>query len=112
MKTFKIRVTNTKDKNYLKNYIYKYRYWQNILTIDVSDMQGHSNALKIRQEESTCTTKKSLYSGKRIKRGLFKDTTINKIFNADLNYTVNHIKKLTINKNFQRLKDNRSFVIQ
>ena len=111
MKTFKIRVTNTKDKNYLKNYIYKYRYWQNILTIDVSDIQRHSNALKTRQEKSTCITKKSLYSGKRTKRGLFKDTTINKI-NADLNDTVNHIKKLTINKNFQRLKDNRSFVIQ
>jgi len=33
LKTFEIRVTNTKDQNYLKNYIYKYRHWQNILTI-------------------------------------------------------------------------------
>jgi len=41
----------------------------------------------------------------RIKRGLFKDRVINKIFNADLNGAVNHIK-LAINKSFQWLKDN------
>ena len=33
LKTFEIRITNSKDKNYLKNYIFKYRHWQNILTI-------------------------------------------------------------------------------
>jgi len=33
MKTFEIRVTNRKDEHYLINYIYKYRHWQNLLTI-------------------------------------------------------------------------------
>ncbi|OSS42775.1 Mobile element protein [Desulfurella amilsii] len=32
------------------------------------------------------------FSGKRAKRGLFIDTTIKKVFNADLNGAVNHIK--------------------
>ena len=32
-RVFEIRVTNSKDINYLKNYIFKYRHWQNILTI-------------------------------------------------------------------------------
>jgi hypothetical protein len=35
MKTFEIRVINKKDQNYLKNYIYKYRHWQNVLTLIV-----------------------------------------------------------------------------
>ena len=56
------------------------------------------------REESTCTTKLK-YNGKRTKRGLFKDTIINKIFNADLNGAVNHIK-LAIKKSFQWLKNN------
>lgn len=65
---------------------------------DVCDVQEYSNASKTEREESTCTTK-PLYNGKRIKRGLFKDTTINKIFNCDLNGAVNHIK-IAINKSF------------
>ena len=35
MKTFEIRVTNKKHQNHLKNYIYKYRHWQNVLTLIV-----------------------------------------------------------------------------
>ena len=65
-------------------------------------MQEYSNGEN--QEESTCTTK-LFFNGKRIKKGLFKDTIINKIFNADLNGAVNHIK-LAIKKNFKWLKDN------
>ena len=215
LKTFEIRVTNTKDTNYLKSYIYQYRHWQNLLTIltinlfksnnsdykhfldyaiiraciagtkgdkkiieylqlhnvthliistklaelknngncnlrkstkqnfiqipfiqllnyieekatdnkievikvdeaytsktscissDVCDVQEYSNG-KIR-EESTCTTKPK-YNGKRTKRGLFKDTIINKVFNADLNGAVNHIK-LVLNKSFKWLANNLS----
>ncbi len=33
MKTFEIRIKSQKDKNFFINYIYKYRHWQNILTI-------------------------------------------------------------------------------
>ncbi len=43
-------------------------------------------------------------SGKRDKRGLFKDILINKVFNADINGAVNHIK-IGINKSFEWLKD-------
>jgi IS605 OrfB family transposase len=32
------------------------------------------------------------FNGKRVKRGLFLDTVINKVFNADINAAVNHIK--------------------
>jgi len=32
------------------------------------------------------------FKGKRVKRGLFLDTVINKVFNADINAAVNHIK--------------------
>jgi len=71
---------------------------------DVFDVQEYSNALKTKREESTCTTIKPLYNGKRVKRGLYKDTTINKIFNCDLNGAVNHIK-VAIKKSFEWLKD-------
>ncbi len=74
------------------------------ISSDVCDVQEYSNALKSKQEESTCTTKPS-YNGKRTKRGLFKDTIIGKILNADLNGAVNHIK-LAIKQSFQWLKDN------
>ena len=39
-----------------------------------------------------------------LKRGLFLDTVINKVFNADINAAVNHIKVGT-GKCFARLKD-------
>jgi hypothetical protein len=38
-------------------------------------------------------------NGSRVKRGLFKDTVINKIFNADVSGAANHIKVA-----FRRLK--------
>jgi len=44
------------------------------------------------------------FKGKRVKRGLFLDTAINKIFNADVNGAVNHIKVAT-GKCFIWLKD-------
>jgi len=73
------------------------------ISSDVCDVQEYSNALHQKREESTCT--KPEYNGKRTKRGLFKDTIINKIFNADLNGAVNHIK-LAVNKSFKWLKNN------
>ena len=48
LKTFEIRVTNTKDQNYLKNYIYKYRHWQNILTILTVNLFKTDNKLNFR----------------------------------------------------------------
>jgi len=46
----------------------------------------------------------NVFSGKRVKRGLFLDTVINKMFNADINGAVNHIKAAT-GKSFEWLKD-------
>jgi IS605 OrfB family transposase len=44
------------------------------------------------------------FNGKRVKRGLFLDTAISKVFNADINGAVNHIK-IGINKSFEWLKE-------
>jgi IS605 OrfB family transposase len=44
------------------------------------------------------------FNGKRVKRGLFLDTVINKIFNADINGAVNHIRVAT-GKSFEWLKN-------
>jgi len=44
------------------------------------------------------------FKGKRVKRGLFLDTVINKVFNADINAAVNHIK-IGTGKCFAWLKD-------
>jgi len=38
--------------------------------------------------------KKPNYNGKRVKRGLFKDLTLNKVWNADCNGSLNIIKKV------------------
>ena len=46
----------------------------------------------------------NVFNGKRVKRGLFLDTVINKVFNADINAAVNHIK-VGIGKSFEWLKD-------
>jgi len=46
----------------------------------------------------------NVFNGKRVKRGLFLDTVINKVFNADLNGAVNHIK-IGTGKCFEWLKD-------
>ena len=80
LKTFEIRTINIKNRKYLKNYIYKYRHWQNILTIFIINLF------------------------KRTNRGLFKDTVINKIFSTDLNSIPNYIR-LALNKSFKWLKD-------
>ncbi len=44
------------------------------------------------------------FKGTRVKRGLFKDSVINKIWNADLNGAVNHIK-IAFNNSFDWLKN-------
>ena len=44
------------------------------------------------------------FKGTRAKRGLFRDTVLNKIWNADLNGAVNHIK-VALNSCFKWLKD-------
>ncbi len=41
-------------------------------------------------QKGYCLT--NVFNGKRVKRGLFWDALINKMFNADLNDAVNHIK--------------------
>jgi transposase, IS605 OrfB family, central region len=48
-----------------------------------------SDDVKSIQESSDLT---NAFKGKRVKRGLFLDTVINKVFNADINAAVNHIK--------------------
>ena len=69
---------------------------------DVCEVQTNTNGAKADRVESICTAKQN--KNKRIKRGLFKDNSINKIFNADLNGAVNHIK-LAIKQSFQWLKN-------
>jgi hypothetical protein len=44
------------------------------------------------------------FKGKCVKRGLFLGTVINKVFNADINGAVNHIKVAT-GKSFEWLKN-------
>jgi IS605 OrfB family transposase len=44
------------------------------------------------------------FNGRRVERGLFLDTLLNKIFNADINGAVNHIKIATA-KSFEWLKN-------
>jgi len=44
------------------------------------------------------------FNGKRVKRGLFLDVVINKVFNADINAAVNYIK-VAVDKSFDWLKD-------
>jgi transposase, IS605 OrfB family, central region len=60
-----------------------------------------SDDVKSIQESSDLT---NVFNGKRVKRGLFLDTVINKVFNADLNGAVNHIK-VAVGKSFEWLKD-------
>jgi len=48
-----------------------------------------SDDIKGIQESPNLT---NAFNGKRVKRGLFLDTVINKVFNADINAAVNHIK--------------------
>jgi len=53
-------------------------------------------------QKGYCLT--NAFNGKRVKRGLFLDALINKVFNADLNGAVNHIK-VGVGKSFAWLKD-------
>jgi len=55
--------------------------------------------IQLNQPKST-----NAFNGKRVKRGLFLDTLLNKVFNADINGAVNHIKIATA-KNFEWLKN-------
>jgi IS605 OrfB family transposase len=60
-----------------------------------------SDDIKSIQESPDLT---NAFNGKRVKRGLFLDTVINKVFNADVNGAVNHIKVAT-GKSFEWLKN-------
>jgi transposase, IS605 OrfB family, central region len=60
-----------------------------------------SDDIKGIQESPNLT---NAFNGKRVKRGLFLDTVINKVFNADINAAVNHIK-IGTGKCFAWLKD-------
>jgi len=42
--TFEIRINNNDDKTHLFNYIYKYKHWQNIITILVTDLFNKGNS--------------------------------------------------------------------
>jgi len=42
--TFEIRINNNDDKTYLFDYIYKYKHWQNIITILVTDLFKKNNS--------------------------------------------------------------------
>ena len=42
--TFEIRINSNADKTFLYNYIYKYKHWQNIITILVTDLFKNSNS--------------------------------------------------------------------
>jgi len=46
----------------------------------------------------------NVFNGKRVKKGLFLDAVINKIFNADINGAINYIKVAT-RKSFEWLKN-------
>jgi len=60
-----------------------------------------SDDIKSIQESPDLT---NAFKGKRVKRGLFLDTVINKVFNADINGAVNHIK-VAVRKSFEWLKN-------
>ena len=42
--TFEIRINSNADKTFLYNYIYKYKHWQNIITILVTDLFKKNNS--------------------------------------------------------------------
>jgi len=42
--TFEIRINSNNDKNYLFNFIYQYKHWQNIITILVTDLFKKNNS--------------------------------------------------------------------
>jgi hypothetical protein len=42
--TFEIRINSNDDKSYLFNFIYKYKHWQNIITIIVTDLFKKNNS--------------------------------------------------------------------
>jgi len=62
LKTFEIRVTNTNRPNNLQSSILNSQSKKKYAGVDIG--------LKLKREESACTTKPT-YNGKRTKRGLF-----------------------------------------
>jgi len=89
----------------LQNIEYKAQeYGINIHYIDeryTSKASCISNDIKSIQESPDLT---NAFKGKRVKRGVFLDVIINKVFNADINAAVNHIKVAT-GKSFEWLKN-------
>lgn len=67
-------------------------------TSKTSSITGNVNANQTNRARNKPILTTDL-NGSRVKRGLFKDTTINKVFNSDVSAAVNHIKVT-----FKRLK--------
>jgi len=65
-----------------------------------SQVSSLSGNVKCIQNDPQLT---NAFNGRRVKRGLFLDTKINKVFNADINGAVNHIK-IGTGKSFEWLK--------
>jgi IS605 OrfB family transposase len=89
----------------LKNIEYKAQeYGINVHYIDeryTSKASCISDNIKSIQDSPDLT---NAFNGKRVKRGLFLDVVINKVFNADINAAVNYIK-VAVGKSFDWLKD-------
>ena len=81
MKIFEIRVKSQKDKNFFINYIYKFG-------VDLYKKMRHIYSPKEKYDYT--------------KRGLFKNKTLNKVWNTNLNGAVNHIK-VAFKKSFKWL---------
>lgn len=78
-------------------------------TSKVSALSGNIEILggKKKKEISEEDVKKLMFEGKRIKRGLFRDQRLKKVFNADLNGALNLVIKALgkkVRKEFLRLK--------
>uniref|UniRef100_UPI001B301D44 transposase n=1 Tax=Vibrio crassostreae TaxID=246167 RepID=UPI001B301D44 len=61
-------------------------------TSKTSCISGNVNNVQRKAAKSRQSVLTTDLNGSRVKRGMFKDKTINKVFNADLNGAVNHIK--------------------
>ena len=81
-----------------QEYVIKISYVDERYTSKISCI---SDDVKSVQDSSDLT---NAFKGKRVKRGLFLDTVINKVFNADINGAVNHIK-VSVGNSFEWLKD-------
>jgi transposase, IS605 OrfB family, central region len=85
----------------------EYKAWEYGIQVHYVDERYTSKASCISDDVKSIQDNPGLtnaFNGKRVKRGLFLDTVINKVFNADVNGAVNHIKVAT-GKSFRWLKN-------